>query len=88
MFSTGLSDFLTKHVYAKDDDDMMKVGNTFERKSEAAVSAMKMAMDHFMFEGTQNIVRQMLVQELEERKYWECEVYLATRVSPVRNCLS
>ncbi|GMI20230.1 hypothetical protein TrCOL_g5016 [Triparma columacea] len=68
VFSTGLSDFLTKHVLADQDDSLVKAGSSFARKSEAAILAMKMAMDHFMFEGTQNLVRQMFVQELEEKK--------------------
>ena len=52
----------------------MKVTDTFERKSEAAVLAMKMAMDHFMFEGTHTLVRQMFVQEMEEKHYEKGEV--------------
>ena len=69
VFSTGLSDFLTKHVLADKQDESLKTAeNSFTRKSEAAVLAMKMAMDHFMFEGTHNLVRQMFVQELEEKK--------------------
>ena len=39
---------------------------SFQRKSEAATLAMKMAMDHFMFEGTQSLVKEMFIQELEE----------------------
>jgi len=73
VFSTGLSDFLTEHVLANQKEGMMEVSNTFERKSEAAILAMKMAMDHFMFEGTQNLVRQMFVQELEGKRYGEGE---------------
>ncbi|GMH77790.1 hypothetical protein TrST_g13869 [Triparma strigata] len=68
LYSTGLSDFLSKHVLG-DKDSFASFTPSFQRKSEAATLAMKMAMDHFMFEGTHSIVRQMFIQELEEEHF-------------------
>mmetsp|Transcript_10121 Transcript_10121/g.20704 ORF Transcript_10121/g.20704 Transcript_10121/m.20704 type:complete len:697 (+) Transcript_10121:185-2275(+) len=64
LYSTGLSDFLSKHVLG--DKDSFSISPAFQRKSEAATLAMKMALDHFMFEGTQSLIKQMFIQELEE----------------------
>ena len=72
LYSTGLSDFLSKHVLG-DKESFSSFTPTFKRKSEAATLAMKMAMDHFMFESTHSIVRQMFIQELEEEKFKENE---------------
>ncbi|GMI46734.1 hypothetical protein TrCOL_g1680 [Triparma columacea] len=64
LYSTGLSDFLSKHVLG--DKESFAISPSFQRKSEAATLAMKMALDHFMFEGTQSLIKQMFIQELEE----------------------
>ena len=55
----------SQHVLG-DKESFANFTPSFQRKSEAATLAMKMAMDHFMFEGTQSIVREMFIQELEE----------------------
>ena len=75
LYSTGLSDFLSKHVLGNA-ESFASFTPAFQRKSSAATLAMKMAMDHFMFDGTHSIVRQMFIQELEEERFsagdWVC----------------
>ena len=76
-YSPGLSDFLSQHVLGN--DDYTTTDPSWARKTDAATLAMKMAMDHFMFEGTHSAVRLLFVQELEEEKFKKGEVVCRER---------
>jgi len=72
LYSTGLSDFLSSHMLGA--DEYARVDVKYNRKASAATLAMKMAMDHFCFEGTHSAVRHLFVEELREEQFKKGEV--------------
>ena len=73
LYNTGLSDFLNKHVLGDQNENVSDLTPALRRRAEAATLAMKMAMDHFMFEGTNSIVRHLFINELVEESFREGE---------------